>query len=188
LLEKPFSAYQGDEPYVFVCYAHEDSQAVFREISWLREQGINIWYDEGISPGSEWPDELAKAIKGCRVFLYFLSPAASASEHCRREVSFALDQSRVALSLHLQPTNLPDGLNLSLGNRQAILSYQLHQHTHAGTGSGHVRMVNESASRADPVTDHGGSRGAGGVYRVGFDGHGPQHSAPVTSGNTGGNS
>ena len=24
-METPFSAYQGDEPYIFVCYAHEDN-------------------------------------------------------------------------------------------------------------------------------------------------------------------
>jgi hypothetical protein len=36
-VEKPFSAYRGDGPYVFVCYAHEDSEAVFREIAWLND-------------------------------------------------------------------------------------------------------------------------------------------------------
>ena len=47
----PFEAYGGDEPYVFVSYAHEDAQAVYSELGWLREQGVNVWYDEGISPG-----------------------------------------------------------------------------------------------------------------------------------------
>ena len=27
--------------------------AVFKEITWLREQGFNIWYYEGIGAGSE---------------------------------------------------------------------------------------------------------------------------------------
>ena len=124
-MERPFQAYQGDEPYVFVCYAHEDADAVYPEIAWLHDHGVKIWYDEGISPGSEWPDALAKAIKGCHLFLYYVSPRAGASEHCRRELNFALDQSRVTLAVHLEETDLPDGLNLSLGNRQAILRYEL---------------------------------------------------------------
>ena len=47
-MDNPFSAYQGSEPYVFVSYAHEDCDVVFPEILWLRDQGFNIWYDEGI--------------------------------------------------------------------------------------------------------------------------------------------
>ncbi len=46
----PFSPYTGSEPYVFVSYAHEDSTVVLPELAWLHEQGINVWYDEGISP------------------------------------------------------------------------------------------------------------------------------------------
>ena len=34
-MEKPFPAYTGDEPYVFVCYAHEDSGTVYPEMAWL---------------------------------------------------------------------------------------------------------------------------------------------------------
>ena len=50
-MDKPFPAYQGDEPYVFVCYAHEDEDVVYPELAWLHEQGIKLWYDEGISGG-----------------------------------------------------------------------------------------------------------------------------------------
>ena len=62
-MDTPFSAYQGDEPYIFVCYAHEDDEIVYPEIRWLRDQGINIWYDEGISAGKVWRRELAVAIQ-----------------------------------------------------------------------------------------------------------------------------
>jgi len=61
-MEKPFSAYAGDSPSVFVCYAHDDAGFVYPEIKWLHEHGVNIWYDEGISPGAEFPEELGNAI------------------------------------------------------------------------------------------------------------------------------
>ncbi len=52
-MERPFPAYEGSEPYIFVSYSHEDAAAVYPEIEWLRQQGVNIWYDEGISPGHQ---------------------------------------------------------------------------------------------------------------------------------------
>ena len=72
-MDKPFPAYKGDDPYVFVCYAHEDDEDVYPEISWLRDQGINIWYDEGISAGKVWRRELAEAIQGASRVLYYIS-------------------------------------------------------------------------------------------------------------------
>lgn len=49
VLDTPFPAYSGADPYIFVRYAHTDSDIIFSEISWLKDQGFNVWYDEGIS-------------------------------------------------------------------------------------------------------------------------------------------
>jgi TolB-like protein len=124
-VEKPFSAYRGDGPYVFVCYAHEDSEAVFREIAWLNDYGVNVWYDEGISPGHEWSDELARAIQGCTKVFYVVTPSSVASEHCRRELNFAQEEGREVVAIHLEATEVPAGLRLVLNNRQAILKHEL---------------------------------------------------------------
>ena len=121
---KPLPAYKGGDPYVFVCYSHTD-QDVDAEIRWIQDQGINVWYDEGISPGSEWSDALAQAIEGCTHFVYFLTPGSVASENCRRELIFAQEEHRQVLAVYLEETDVPSGLRLSLDNRQAILKYQL---------------------------------------------------------------
>ena len=55
MMEK-ISVYQGDNPFVFVSYAHKDSDAVYRILRLLQGRGLRIWYDEGITPGSEWPE------------------------------------------------------------------------------------------------------------------------------------
>ena len=68
-MDRPFPAYQGDEPYIFVSYSHTDSSSVFPELSRLKNQGFNIWYDEGIEAGTEWREELGKAIVNAGVFL-----------------------------------------------------------------------------------------------------------------------
>ncbi|MFT6751662.1 MAG: hypothetical protein ACI9VI_002474 [Candidatus Azotimanducaceae bacterium] len=71
-MDRLFSAYSGDEPYIFISYAHRDSTNVYPEFNWLREQGLNIWYDEGIDAGADWREELAVAISKARVFLFFV--------------------------------------------------------------------------------------------------------------------
>ena len=74
-MDTPFPTYQGHGPYIFVCYAHEDSAAVYREIEWLSGQGINLWYDEGVSAGKE----TAEAMEGAVKILYYISSAALVS-------------------------------------------------------------------------------------------------------------
>ncbi len=124
-MDRPFPAYKGDEPYIFVSYAHDDHAHVYREIQWLHQQGFNLWYDEGISPGSEWHSELAESIENSSLFLYFVTPRSVKSDHCRREVHFAIDRKIPLLAVHLEPAELPPGLGLSLGSTQAIMRHEL---------------------------------------------------------------
>lgn len=124
-MEKPFAAYSGDGPYIFVCYAHEDSDAVYPEIAWLHDQGVNVWYDEGISPGLEWTEALASAIQRSTKILFFVTPHSVTSEHCRRELNFAQEEAHDVVAVHLMRTEIPPGLRLSLNNRQAILRHEL---------------------------------------------------------------
>jgi tetratricopeptide (TPR) repeat protein len=119
-LDQPAPAYEGAEPYVFVSYSHQDEELVYGEIRWLQDQGIKVWYDTQIQGGSEWSESIAHAIKACSRFLYFISPSSVASENCRREVNFAIEEQRIVLAAFLEETELPDGLRLNLNNRQSI--------------------------------------------------------------------
>jgi len=120
-VEKPFPAYKGDDPYIFVSYAHDDSELVYPELQRLRELGFNIWYDEGIRPGSTWREEVALALTQSRLFLYFVTPSSVNSENCHQELNFALSRERKILSVHLLETKLSMGIELSLSNKQAII-------------------------------------------------------------------
>ena len=126
-MKKEFPAYQGDQPYVFVSYAHTDARAVYPELQRLHTLGINVWYDEGISPGAIWRDELARRIENCSVFLLFLSSNACKSDNCLKELNLALNSNRALLAVYLEAAELPPGLRLSLSDRQAILKYDLPQ-------------------------------------------------------------
>lgn len=118
-MQKP-SANSADDDFTFVCYAHVNSQAVYEDIEWLQDQGLNVWYDEGITAGSQWREELGEAIEQCSAFLIFLSEASLGSPHCMKELNFALEAHRPIYVVYLEPVNLSPGLKLSLNDRQAL--------------------------------------------------------------------
>ena len=127
-MDRPAPAYNGKESYVFVSYSHADEELVFAEVKWLQENGFNVWWDEGISPGAEWRDEVTNALQECSLILYFVTPDSVESGQCRREINFGLDQyHRPVLAVHLLKVELPDSLGLVLSDRQAILKPVLSQ-------------------------------------------------------------
>ena len=107
--------------------AHKDSAGVYEEIQRLHEAGYKIWYDEGIDAGNEWPEEIANAVIGCSLFLIFVTPRATESVNCRNEINMALNKGKPFLAIHLEETALPPGLELRMGDLQAILRYKLPQ-------------------------------------------------------------
>jgi TIR domain len=121
----PFQAYMGDEPYVFVSYAHKDGRVVFTELQALHQKGVRIWYDEGIDPGNEWPEEIAKALDRAMVFLVFISKVAVESRNVRNEINFALNRGKRFIAIHLEDTQLPPGLELRMGDIQAIMKWRM---------------------------------------------------------------
>ncbi len=121
----PFDAYKGTDPFIFVSYAHKDRDHVFPLIQDLYEQGYRIWYDEGIDPGNEWPDEIAHALESASQFLVFVSPHAVASRNVRNEINLALGSDKKFIAIHLVETQLPSGLKLSMGSIQAIFKWRM---------------------------------------------------------------
>lgn len=119
-MSKPFAAYRGDDPYVFVCYAHKDSDRVYEDLVQLNENGINIWYDEGIPAGSSWRGEIAGAIQGASKLLFFISEASLVSSHCLREVDFAVNHDVEIVPVYLDDSVLPAELELVLNRVHAL--------------------------------------------------------------------
>ena len=55
-----FKPYEGNRPFLFISYAHRQSDKVLDTIRILHEKGWRLWYDEGILPGSDWPANIAR--------------------------------------------------------------------------------------------------------------------------------
>ena len=65
--------YKGEEPYIFISYAHDDMLRVYVEIDRLYKMGYRIWFDEGLSPGREFPKNLQDALEKSSYFIVFIS-------------------------------------------------------------------------------------------------------------------
>jgi TIR domain len=115
----------GAPRYVFVCYAHDERDAVLAEVAWLRGRGLEVWYDEAIEAGSRWSEDLAQAVEGCAAFLYFLSPRSVASRYCLDEVHYALECGRPIVPVELAPVTLTPGLRLSIGGMHRLAMHRM---------------------------------------------------------------
>ena len=113
-------AYEGTEPYIFISYAHKDSDRVLPIVSALQERGFRMWYDAGIEAGSEWPEYIAEHLERCTVFLAFLSEAAVDSINCRQEIHFAIESRKELLIIYLEEITLSAGMRMRLGPLQAM--------------------------------------------------------------------
>ena len=98
---------------------------MFPLLSALHEEDYRLWYDEGIDPGNEWPDEVAKALLSASHFLVFLTGDAVKSQNVKNEIHFALNRSKPFLAVYLEETQLPLALELRMGDIQAIMKWRM---------------------------------------------------------------
>lgn len=116
--------YEGKEPYAFVSYSHKDSEIVLSILGRLQNEGLRIWYDEGIECGTEWPAYIAEHIIGCKCILAFISENSKDSRHCRREIHYAIDKEKDVIPIYLEKIELDPGSAMELTLYQAIHFYQ----------------------------------------------------------------
>ncbi len=142
-------AYVGHEPFIFVCYSHADVAVVYPEIEWLQGHGQRIWYDEGISGGRVWRQEIADALDHAERLIFYVSRASVRSSDCRREVHYAIDRGLDVLPVYLENVELPGDLRIALNLVQALFPFRddhYREHLLAALG----RPIEQSTSKADP--------------------------------------
>ena len=146
-LPRPFDAYKGHEPYIFVSYAQQDAGLVYPELKFLKNLGFRIRYDEGFDSGSKQTEETALAIQKCAFFIVFITPDSVKSKKVVDEIHFAIDNNIKFLAIHLIETTLPVGLQLRIGSLQAIFKYNHTEETYIRKITG---VLPEKALEANP--------------------------------------
>ena len=112
--------YKGNGKHIFISYAHKDSDKVYPIIARMQADGYNVWFDEGIDPGTEWDENIAEHIDSCSYFIAFLTANYLASNNCMDELSFARDLDKDRFLIYLEEVELPRGMQMRLNRLQAI--------------------------------------------------------------------
>ncbi|MBO5324800.1 MAG: SEL1-like repeat protein [Lachnospiraceae bacterium] len=107
-------------PFIFISYSHKDSDKVCPIIERLKKEGFNVWYDDGIEPGSEWDENIANHISQCGYFIAFISENYLGSSNCKDELNFSRDLDKDRLLVYLEEVALSGGMAMRMNRNQAI--------------------------------------------------------------------
>lgn len=123
-MECSFKPYEGDEPFIFVSYSHNDTPNVFPIMEELNKAGFRIWYDNGIEWGSIWTMELVNHINKCNVVMVFISRNSICSPHCQNEILYAASICKHFFPIYLEELILPPHLHAIFQSIQGAKFYE----------------------------------------------------------------
>lgn len=145
-------AYRGHDPYIFISYAHADSQRVYPLLQGLQSRGLRVWYDEGLEVGSHWDEAISQHLSGCTCVICFVTTAFLMSENCLDEIHFAKELGKDPMIVYLDDLTLPLPFQFRYGRLHALRLSQ----------SGSVDMLLEELSRSEALQRCRGSAHAAG--------------------------
>lgn len=119
-MSKFFKPYEGTRPFIFISYAHLQSDAVVDTIRILNDKGYRLWYDEGIPAGSDWPANIAQHMQDCERVVFFLSARAMESPNCLSEMRTARRLGKPMLIVKLEDAGIPDSWSDILDGQPVI--------------------------------------------------------------------
>ncbi len=98
----------GTSPYSFLSYAHEDAETVYPYFAALQQAGQNIWFDEGIRPGTEWEKEIIYCLSASESFVFFVTEASLKSQNCMDELFSAKESKKPLVAVLAENVDLSD--------------------------------------------------------------------------------
>lgn len=99
--------YVGNEKYIFISYSHKNKDEVYPILSQLQLSGYRIWYDEGISGGTNWAKIIANKIKDCEIILLFSSENAIQSDEVEAEINCGRKCKKKFITIRLDNNEFP---------------------------------------------------------------------------------
>ena len=75
--------------HIFISYSHKDTTYAHGLADHLQSMGFDIWIDERLDYGSQWPHEIQRQLDSCEAFLLIMSPRAFASDWVQSELQRA---------------------------------------------------------------------------------------------------
>lgn len=75
--------------HIFISYSHKDTTYAHGLADHLRNMGFDIWIDERLDYGSQWPHEIQRQLDSCDAFILIMSPRSFASDWVQSELQRA---------------------------------------------------------------------------------------------------
>jgi formylglycine-generating enzyme required for sulfatase activity len=75
--------------HIFISYSHKDTEYAHALAQNLQGMGFDVWIDERLDYGSQWPQELQKQLDSCSAFILIMSPRSYNSEWVQSELQRA---------------------------------------------------------------------------------------------------
>jgi formylglycine-generating enzyme required for sulfatase activity len=88
--------------HIFVSYSHKDTEYAHALARHLQEMGFEVWIDERLDYGAQWPQELQKQLDSCSAFLLIMSPRSYASDWVQSELQRARRKMKPVFPLLLE--------------------------------------------------------------------------------------
>lgn len=148
------------KPYIFVSYSHRDGARVLEIIDHLRDEGYNVWWDDGIDPGTEWDENIAYHIQNCSYFIAFISEGYIESKNCKDEINYSRDLDKEQLLVYLDDVNLPAGMAMRMNRLQAIW---WNRYDKNNLNNAYIKLFNAKGIGKTKILDKGEELGNVGV-------------------------
>jgi formylglycine-generating enzyme required for sulfatase activity len=88
--------------HIFISYSHKDTEYAHALAKHLQGMGFDIWIDERLDYGSQWPHELQKQLDTCSAFILIMSPRSYTSEWVQSELQRARRKMKPVFPLLLE--------------------------------------------------------------------------------------
>ena len=112
--------YTGENSYIFISYAHDDSERVLPIISYIANQEYRIWFDQRIEVGTKWAEVIAQRLNQSACFMAFITDNYLQSDNCMDEIEHAKNKKIPILIIYLEDLQIPDWFLMRHGRTQCI--------------------------------------------------------------------
>lgn len=139
-----FDPYEGEEPFCFISYSHEDSESVYAILDQLNQRNFRIWFDDTMEIGDDFRKELREKIASCDAFIVFISENSMNSKYCGMEIITAHQLGKRIYPVQLDEyTVVPSALQLILDTLQHVKAH-----------TGEARYIHKLIESLPPDTMH----------------------------------
>lgn len=85
----PVDEITDGQDFLFVSYSHRDYREVYADLAVMANNGIKFWYDEGLSAGKAWDEEVQGILRhpNCIGVIFFISENLFLSKSVNQEIN-----------------------------------------------------------------------------------------------------